>query len=245
MNPNFHWDVKQNTEEWFRLRMGIPTASEFDRIITPTGKLSTQAPGYMNKLLWEYVSGVPLQEQEDMYQSPWMEHGHEYEEQTVKSFELMTGLVPEKCGFISAWDEIIGCSPDRIVRDVGCCEMKSPAPFTQIGYLLDQNALRDKYWVQVQGQMFVSDFNQQFLCSDNPKLPPVILKIERDEKFCALLALALRQFVDKMLEARLRLDKEFGLLPPVKKTTALAHDEAGELGVSMADVEAIIAAKKV
>jgi hypothetical protein len=42
-------NVSQLSDEWHRLRMGIPTASEFGRIITPkTMKLSAQAPEYMN-----------------------------------------------------------------------------------------------------------------------------------------------------------------------------------------------------
>jgi hypothetical protein len=35
-------DVTQGSPEWLEARLGIPTASEFDKIITPTGKPSTQ-----------------------------------------------------------------------------------------------------------------------------------------------------------------------------------------------------------
>ena len=241
MSATFHWDIKQNTEDWFRLRMSIPTASAMDKIITPTGKKSSQAEAYMAKLLWEYVSGVPLQEQEDMYQSPWMEHGHEYEATTVKAFEFQTGLACEKVGFISNWDNTIGASPDRIVRGVACCEIKSPAPYTQLLYLLDKDSLAKNYWPQLQAQIFVSELDKQFMCSDHHrvKAEPVILEIPRDDKYCATMALYLREFVDALLEKRLRLDREFGLRPPI---AVPKPDGLAEFGVSQADVDAIIAA---
>ena len=30
-------EVEQGSGDWLKLRLGIPTASEFDKIITPTG----------------------------------------------------------------------------------------------------------------------------------------------------------------------------------------------------------------
>jgi len=33
-------EVEQNTPEWLTLRLGIPTASMFDKIVTPAGKFS-------------------------------------------------------------------------------------------------------------------------------------------------------------------------------------------------------------
>ena len=36
---------QQGTVEWTEARLGIPTASEFSRIVTATGKLSKQRDG--------------------------------------------------------------------------------------------------------------------------------------------------------------------------------------------------------
>ena len=43
-------------------RLGIPTASQFSRIVTPTGKLSSTRRKYMGELLEEWISGEPYQE---------------------------------------------------------------------------------------------------------------------------------------------------------------------------------------
>ena len=52
--------VKQGTRDWYMLRLGKPTASCFDRIITPkTGKASAQQDWYLFDLLAERVMGCP------------------------------------------------------------------------------------------------------------------------------------------------------------------------------------------
>ena len=33
--PNYRFDLAQGSEAWLAIRLGIPTASEFDRILTP------------------------------------------------------------------------------------------------------------------------------------------------------------------------------------------------------------------
>ena len=52
-------DLQQGSAEWVKARLGIPTASQFSRIITSTGKLSGQADGYMHELLAESLLGEP------------------------------------------------------------------------------------------------------------------------------------------------------------------------------------------
>ena len=240
MTAVFDYSISQNSESWFRARLAIPTASELKRIITPTGKKSSQAASYMNRLLFEHVSGVPYQS--DEYQSAYMEHGHEYEAAAVKSFEMMTGRKTKKVGIVTNWDGLIAASPDRLtvveMQVDGTLEIKAPQGPGMIGYLLDKDSLVEEYYVQIQAQLFICEFEKSAICADNPKLPPVILEVGRDDKYIGTMALYLREFVDTMLEKRLRLDKEFGVRPPVKKAP-LAHDDGGEFGVSMADVDAI------
>jgi hypothetical protein len=52
-------NVDQGSPEWHALRCGVPTASEFSKILTPkTMKLSEQAPAYMYRLLGEWMLGA-------------------------------------------------------------------------------------------------------------------------------------------------------------------------------------------
>jgi len=56
------WQVQQGTQEWLRVRAGIPTASAFDSIVTPSGKPSKSAERYMYTLLAERLMGHPVTE---------------------------------------------------------------------------------------------------------------------------------------------------------------------------------------
>ena len=53
-------EVDQNSEDWHRARIGIPTASEFGKMLTGTGKPSTQVDDYAAQLAAEIYSGVPM-----------------------------------------------------------------------------------------------------------------------------------------------------------------------------------------
>ena len=52
-------NCKQGSDEWIQARLGIPTASQFHRIITPkTMKPAASAEGYIDQLVAEYLLGV-------------------------------------------------------------------------------------------------------------------------------------------------------------------------------------------
>ena len=53
--PIFHRDVRQYSEEYDRLKLGIPTSSHFHNIITPQGKPSKQWRQYACVLIAERI----------------------------------------------------------------------------------------------------------------------------------------------------------------------------------------------
>src|SRR5690606_40373044 len=55
-------DVMQGTPEWEMARLGIPTASQADRILTP-GRLKPAAASreYLHQLLAEWILGYPIE----------------------------------------------------------------------------------------------------------------------------------------------------------------------------------------
>ena len=61
-------DVKQGSNAWLTLRAGIPTASQFDLILTKSGKPSQSAERYLLTLLAERLMGHPIAE----HVSLWM-----------------------------------------------------------------------------------------------------------------------------------------------------------------------------
>lgn len=197
-------NVEQGSPEWRMLRLGIPTASCFDKIITPAGKLSKSFDGYLQKLLAEQLLGVPM----DDASSGFMTRGAVLEKRAVEYYEMLTGRSTEAAGFLTTDDGRVGASPDRLVEKDGLMEIKVPAAATHVGYMLDSEGIG--YKVQVQGQLWVAERDWTETLSYNPDLPPALVHVDRDDKFIKELAAAVQQFKEAIDEAKEKLQK-FGL----------------------------------
>ena len=142
-------DCVQGTTEWAWLRAGMPTASNFDKIITPKGAVSTQAEKYMFKLLAERIMCHPCEE----FKSSWMDRGQQTEGEAVAFYEMQRDVDTVKIGFVTNDTETIGASPDRLVGNVGLLEIKCPSEAVHVSYLLQAGSAYSEYRVQVQGQL--------------------------------------------------------------------------------------------
>ena len=201
-------NCQQGTTEWATARLGIPTASCFDRIITPkTLKLSGQVDGYAHQLIAEQLLGVPL----DNATSGFMTRGTLLEERAVSYYELQKETDTEAVGFVLRDDKRAGCSPDRFVGANGLLEIKVPAANTHVGYLLDAAGIG--YKAQVQGQLWICEREWIDTLSWNPELPPALVRQPRDEEFIKALSAAVVQFTDYVDELKLKLQKQYGLFP--------------------------------
>lgn len=186
-------DVKQGTPEWKVLRLGLPTASQFHRLITPkTGKQSSQAAGYIHRLVAEVLLGVPL----DGDTTDYMERGSALEAEAVRYFELDTGQQTQAVGFCTLDEGWAGCSPDRLVGDDGGLELKCPTPETHIGYMLDPGSLVDRYRPQVQGTMWITGRTRWHIMSYHPELQPVVVECKYDGEYIDRLADVVRSAWD-------------------------------------------------
>jgi hypothetical protein len=204
-------DVTQGSEEWLQLRLGIPTASEFDRIVTPAKlQLASAAQKYMCVKLAEWAYGAPLEQ----FVSPWMERGQALEAEAVRYYEMERDCQTQAVGLITTDDGMIGASPDRLVVDeddnTWLLEQKCPALETHVGYLLDPASLMAEYRLQVQGQLWVCEREWCDMQSYYPGFPSVITRVRRDEKVIAALALHVPAFVATMLECRAKLCQMYG-----------------------------------
>lgn len=202
-----HIDVVQGTTEWAQQRIGIVTASAADKIITPTGKPSSQAEKYAWQLLAEQLLGEPL----DNATSGFMQRGTILEQRAVDFYELQKDVDTIPAGFVLRDDRRVGASPDRLIGSDGLLEIKIPKADTHIGYLLDSEGIG--YRAQVQTQLWVCERTYCDTLSWHPELPPALVRQHRDEKFIAALAAAVEQFNEMLDEAKEKLQKQFGLFP--------------------------------
>ncbi len=187
--------MEQGSEEWFRIRKGRATASEFDKIITPTGLDSKQADGYMRKLARECVCDDPMVFMGNKH-TDW---GNEHEPVARALFEERTGIRVTEVGFVGRGDGApVGCSPDALIAGedgnwIGGLEIKCPQVDTHVGYLMD-GVLPPKYRLQVHGAMAVTGLNFWYFMSFFPGLNPLIIRVERDG-FTEKVSEALDRFV--------------------------------------------------
>jgi len=195
-------DIDQGTPEWHALRLGIATASRFDSIITPAkGELSKSSEGYLRELLAEWLSGRPA----ESYISAWMERGSEVEGEARAYYAFERDSDVEQVTFCYADESrMLGCSPDGLISDEGLIEIKSPAPKTHLGYLLD-GALPLDYRPQVQGALLVTGRAWCDFLSYCPGLPPLLIRVERDEEYIKKMREALEAFVARIIEGRNKL----------------------------------------
>ena len=111
-------DCEQGSQAWIDARLGIPTASEFSRIVTPTGRASTAAEGYTAELLAEWALGYPIKE---FGGDEWTERGKELEPDARAFYALDTNLDPQTVGFVYRDErKMVGGSPDALVGERAC-----------------------------------------------------------------------------------------------------------------------------
>lgn len=192
-------DVTQNSGDWLQLRVGIPTASSFDKIITPTGKKSTQADKYANILLAEIITGEAVN---TFVGNAHTDRGKKLEPDAVACYELTSGNKTEIVGF--ATNSGVGCSPDRLIGNDGLLEVKCPAIYTHIEYMLN-NEVESSYIPQVQGQLYVTDRKWCDWMSYHPDLEPVIIRVMRDEEYLTKMAVYMAEFFELLKSKKERL----------------------------------------
>lgn len=186
--PKYH-ECDQYSGDWERLRLGIPTSSQFDKILTPAGKPSAQWKKYACQLVAEKLLNRPV----ETYTSPFMERGSELESDAVEFYELLHDVKTKRIGFITTDDDLVGCSPDRLVGDDGLLEIKVPSPVTLVQYMITGD-LDKTYWPQLQGQLYVSGRKWVDICAWHPELQPVITRVVRDEAYIGCLESQLWEF---------------------------------------------------
>lgn len=195
--------AQQGTLEWIMARTGIPTASEFNALVTPEFKIrSGEMPKtYLTKKVAEAWSGTPL----PGWNTIDMDFGKILEEEAIPGFELMTDRPITRVGLITTDDGTVGCSPDGMFADGTGIEVKCPEMHTHVKFLLAGTLPKD-YAAQVHGAMFVTGASHWTFMSYCRRFPALILTVERDEEAQEALRAALGIFQQGMAEALAKLE---------------------------------------
>jgi putative phage-type endonuclease len=195
-------DMEQRSEAWFAARAGRPTASNFSRLLTATGKDSSQWQSYAIELIAQCIRPDEINFEGNKH----TDRGNELEPEARELFSEIMDLETQEVGFITRDDEVIGCSPDALVtlpdsdEWIAGLEIKCPLAKNHAAYLLD-GKVPDQYMAQVHGSMAVTGLDYWYFMSYCPGLRPFILRVERDA-YTAKLSDALDRFLIYYAEAR-------------------------------------------
>lgn len=192
-------DCKQGSIEWHLARLGIPTASQFDRILTPKKRtLAAGAEKYMHELLAEWLIGMPP----GGASSAFMDRGNGMESWAVSYYELQRDVTTQAVGFVLRDDGSAGCSPDRLVGDDGGLEIKCKSATAHVAALLDDT---EDHYAQAQGGMWVTGRAWWDLLLYHPEIPSKIVRYERDEEYLSKFEPAMFEFTMALRRAREKL----------------------------------------
>jgi len=194
-------DCIQGSDEWFKARCGIPTASEFSSIITTQGKTSKSREKYMYQIAGERLLGKSV----EGYTNGNMQRGQELEAEAREAYELITSQEVKQVGFCLSDNGLYGVSPDGLIGDEGGLEIKCPTLPVHILYLLE-NKLPTDYVQQVFGQLLVTGRKYVDFFSYFPGIKPLLIRVERDDKFITILETELKLFCEdlKKIVAKLK-----------------------------------------
>jgi hypothetical protein len=186
-------DIEQGSPEWFSIRMGIPTASEFKTLlaVNKDAKDKKTRQAYMRKLAGEVITGMPM----ESYSNGDMQRGKDQEDEARDLYALMQGVDPMRVGFIR--NHGAGCSPDSLIEEAGGLEIKSAAPHIQIERL-ESGELPSEHRAQVQGNIWIAKREWWDFVSYCPRMPLLVTRAYRDDGYIATLAGAVNQFNDEL-----------------------------------------------
>ena len=187
-------NAEQGSPEWFAARCGVPSASNFDKIIDTSGRPSKSREKYLYQCAGERIAGKV----EETYQNAAMARGKEMEGEARQFYELTNGVTVEQVGFcVTEGKAVFGASPDGLVGKDGLLEIKSPLIYTHVGYLI-AGTFPTAYLQQVAGQLLVTGRKWCDFISYYPGLKPLVIRITPDPKFQKALAVELELFCNEL-----------------------------------------------
>ena len=175
-------DCEQGSEEWLKARLGIPTATGFENIVTASGKKSSAQIKYMAELIEGSILGLS----QSAVKSHFMERGNQLEPQARMAYEFETGNdVIQVGGVYLDESKSAMVSPDGLIPALKKgLEIKCPKMSTHIRYLLE-GGVPSEYVIQVQANLWVTGYDTwDFVsyCPEYQKQTLFIYTAQRDPK---------------------------------------------------------------
>jgi exodeoxyribonuclease (lambda-induced) len=198
--------VEQQTFDWFKMRLGVITASKASILLMKSGSLTRQT--YMSELVGEIATGSPVQ-----YGSfKQMEWGNDHEDAAREMYQFITGNAVQQIPFCYGKDMRTGCSPDGITDHGRGAEIKCPWTTAVHIQSLADNVIKKDYIAQIDFSMWVTKLEAWDFCSFDPRMRKN--NLHRIEKVSGpgvkLFDDAVPQFIEEMDRMLAAVGFEFG-----------------------------------
>ena len=192
-------EIIQGSPEWFAQRCGKATASRISDIVAKTKSgYSTSRANYMAQLVVERMTNQVA----ESYTNAAMEWGIENEGFARANYESKMNLLVTETGAIDHPTILkSAASPDGLVGDDGCLEIKCPHTATHIDTLLGDEVAK-KYYDQMQWQMACAERDWCDFVSFDPRMPEglqlFIKRVPRSNLYIAELEGEVIQFLKEV-----------------------------------------------
>lgn len=194
---------QQKTAEWLTLRSGRISASRLGDVIAKpkrgTEELARRRD-YRMELLCERLTGRAAEH----YVSRDMDHGVENEPYARAAYEISESVMVDEIGMaIHPTMDFASASPDGLVGDDGCIEIKCPRTATHLEWkmagVVPEEHIPQMMWVMACCERKWADF-----ISFDPRLPQrlrfFLARLHRDEKRIAEMEYEVMQFNSEVEE---------------------------------------------
>jgi hypothetical protein len=170
------FDIIQNTEDWFQVKLGKFSASSSDSLLMD--KKTAGYSGLIKRIIEERITGMPS-ESKAFQGNVFTERGHELESAARNDYSIRNLVSIREIGVIEL-DSWVLCSPDGLIDDNGLYQAKCPIFSTQVEYLKTRK-VPTNYLKQMQFELYVSGREYNVFNSYHPMLPPIDIVVYRDE----------------------------------------------------------------
>ena len=231
---------EQRSEEWFQLHVGRVTASSV-RDVLNFKKTGDKGPGakriaYMGNKVAEILTGMLRTSSPPNISMQW---GIDHEDEARRAYSIAKEIMVDRVGFaIHPTIERSGASPDGLVCEDGCLEIKCPDTDTHIEYILG-GVIPEDYEPQMQWEMACAERAWCDFVSFDPRLGRrhelFIKRLERNEQRIA-------EITDKVLEFIFEADAIIARLneinPPIVEPERVVEPVDPELYIQDSDIPA-------
>lgn len=200
-------DLMQNTPEWLMQRCGMVTASRVADVVGRKKPKKGEEVGEYLKARQDYLMDVVIERltgrTTENYVSPAMEWGIEQEPIARAAYEMEKDEQAELVGFATHPKiEWFGASPDSLVGEDGCLEIKCPNTSTHLAYLLDGEVPVD-YMPQMMAEMACAERKWCDFVSFDPRLPKNLQffcrRFHRNDALIEVMEGEVRLFLEEVL----------------------------------------------